>query len=136
MKAFGCTSLDGFGFGVMVVDFDDSFCVLLRNSFCMFLTVLVCREPNGLPMEFLRREFLRLEESDAVVVFFLVSVTGLVLALMGFVVFMPDGVVGVDGTDCFLLVVVCADVGLGIFRDNFEELGDGFRIDEVVWTFS
>lgn len=108
MKAFGCTSLDGFGFGVMVIDFDGSFCVLLRNSFCMFLTVLVCSEPNGLPMEFLRREFLRLEGSDVVAVFFLVSL--MVLVLTSFAVFKPDGVVGVDGVDVFLLVVLCDDV--------------------------
>lgn len=109
MKAFGCTSLDGFGFGVMVIDFDDSFCVLLRNSFCMFLTVLVCMGPNGLPMEFLRREFLRLDGSDVVAVFFLVSVVVLGLVLTSLVVFWPDGVVGEDGVDGFLLVVLCDD---------------------------
>lgn len=140
MNAFGCTSLDGFGFGVMVGDFDESFCVLLRNSFCMFLTELICMGPNGLPMEFLRREFLRLEESDVVEVFFLISVEALVLALTSLVVFWPDGDDDEDGVVSFLLVVLCDDVwavpGPGVFMDFDEDLGEGFRVDEEALTFS
>lgn len=133
VNAFGCTSLDGFGFDAVALEvpgFGVSFCVLLRNSFCMFLTVLVCTGPNGPPTEFLRREFLRLEESDVVDVFFALSVVEVLVDLtLGFrvlIAFLSEGVVGgvdVGGDDILLSALSgCSGApGVGIFRDSFVE---------------
>lgn len=53
VNAFGWTSLAGLGVTLDVLGLGDSF-ALLRNSFCMFLTVFVCTGPNTPPMDFLR----------------------------------------------------------------------------------